>query len=324
MAKINCAVSGITFEVSHVPLTLAAEIGYYHPIFALPYRKLYGLYSKHCKNELTETDSYLLFLAFLHSTEQIKWECPASLVPGEETSYLVENNLLQLLRVIETTNLIIHPAFSQPSFVVSRDNSTLAQIPNWIEAWENNIADFNEGYRTKRMQEDLQKLENKLSYFLKSGMSPEQYSFAVATWANKAAGFPAHKEEEWCKVIRTCFNSERMFSTPLAKLKEIKSYCEENIEAGSIHFHALMSTLNEGMNRNLDFLGLEGISIQTVGYSLMPVDSSKQDTEIASIIAAAPSEAPSRLDYSSDLDFLLAKLRYRVSLTQAKKIGEQK
>lgn len=312
MAKIRCAISGLTLEIPHVPLTLSAEIGYYHPIFALPYRKLYGLYSKHCAGELTETDSYLLFLAFLHSTEQIKWEAPASLTPGESTSYLVENNLLQLIKIIETTSMILHPAFVQPSFVVSKDNSLLHQIPNWIEAWENNIKDFQEGYKSKRMQEDLQKLENKLSYYLKSGLNPEEYAFAVASWADKAAGFPNHKTEEWCKIIRTCFNSERMFSTPLLELKKIKAYCEENIEVGSIHFHALMSTLNEGINRNLNFLGVSGISIQTVGYNLIPPSSTAQSTELAAIIANAPEEPPKRTEYSSDMEFLKAKLRYRV------------
>lgn len=318
MAKIHCAISGLSFSCEHVPMTLTSRDGYYHPIFALPYKKLYGLYSKHCAVQLTHTDSYLLFLAFLHSTDQIEWKSPATCNPRDKRVVsLIENNLQQLIRVIEATSCISIPSFKQPSFVVDADNSSLEQIPNWIAAWENNIIDFKDGYVSAKIQEDLQKLENKLSYYLKSGLNPENYSFAVASWAAKAAEFPAHKEEAWCKLIRSCFNSTKMFSIPMAEIKEVKEYCEENIEAGSIHFHALMDTLREGTHRHIDFLGLSSSS--PVGYTLLPLEATKNSTELEAILAKAPEAAPSRLDYSSDIDFLRAKLRYRVSLSTAPK-----
>ena len=40
----------------------------------------------------------------------------------------------------------------------------------------------------------------------------------------------------------------KMFNTPLVLLKEIKDYCECNIEAGSIHFHTLIQVLQEGIS----------------------------------------------------------------------------
>ena len=312
MAKIHCAISGLAFSCDHGPLTLTFKDGYYHPIFALPYKKLYGLYSKHCSVQLTPTDSYLLFLAFLHSTDQVIWAHPATCNPRDKkTAQLVENNLQQLIRVIESTNIITIPSFKQPSFVVDSGNSKLEQIPNWIAAWNSNIDDFKNGYVAQKTFEDLMKVENKLSYYLKSGINPENYSFAVASWAAKAADFPPHKTEAWCKLIRSCFNSAKMFSTPIAEIREVKEYCEQNIEAGSIHFHALMSTLREGSARHTDFLGLT--SPNSLGYTLLSVDSTKNSSEVEAIIAKAPSAPPSRLDYSSDLEFIRAKLRYRVA-----------
>ncbi len=312
MAKIHCAISGLSFTTEHGPLTLTLSDGYYHPIFALPYKKLYGLYSKHCAAQLTSTDSYLLFLAFLHSTDQVEWNSPASCNPADKrVTQLVENNLAQLIRVIERTNLITIPSFKQPSFIVAADNSQLSQIPNWIAAWESNIKDFSDGYASAKLQESLQKLENKLSYYLKSGINPENYSFAVASWASKAAGFPADKSEAWCKLIRSCFNNKKMFATPIADIREVKEYCEENIEAGSIHFHALMSTLREGSSRHTNFLGLP--SANSLGYTLLPLEATKNDAEVEALISKATVEPPKRTDYTSSADFIKAKLRYAVA-----------
>lgn len=311
MAKITCAISGITFSCNHAPCTLQAVDGYFHPIFALPYKKLYGLYSKHCKGELTPTDSYLLFLSFLHSTEQITWKHPATCKPTDSSTIsLIENNLGQLIRVVEATGIIRHPSFKQPSFTCTLDSSDLHSISNWIAAWQENIQDFTTGARDQRLYESLQKLENKLSYYLKSGLSPERYAFAVAAWADRAAEFPAPKRELWMKTIRTCYNSSKMFSTPLDRLREIKAYCEENIEAGSIHSFSLMQTLKEGISRHTDYLGMNPIAL---GYTLMPIDSSVNDAAVEAVKSKATLEAPSRLDYQSDGDFLRARLRYRVA-----------
>jgi len=312
MAKIQCAISGITFSCDHLPITLLSKDGYFHPIFALPYRKLYGLYSKHCAGHLTSTDSYLLFLAFLHSTDQVSWKVPASCSPRDKkTIALVENNLAQLITVIEQTGVIAIPSFTQPSFIVREDNSKLEVLPNWIAAWRSNIEDFKEGYATQRLQESIQKVENKLSYYLCSGIDPAKYSHAVASWAARAAEFPPTREEAWCKIIRSCFNSAKMFATPIDDIREVKEFCEENIEAGSIHFHALMSTLREGAARHTDFLGLTNPN--ALGYSLLSVDVTKNSAELEAIIAKAPNEAPKRTDYKDDFSFLRAKLRYKVA-----------
>ena len=321
MAKITCAISGIQFKCDHLPLVLGSNIGYYHPIFALPYKKLYGLYSKHCSGHLTPTDSYLLLLAFLHSTEQIDWSVPAARNPSDiQTIHLVENNLRQLIEVVELSNTIYVPSFKQPSFRVTIENSNLTNLPSWIEAWEKNIELFKRGALSQRLQEDLQKVENKLSYYIKSGSKPETYSMVVAAWADKAADFPREHKENWTKIIRSCFNSNKMFSTPLADLKAVKSYCEENIEAGSIHFHELMSTLREGISRHTDFLGMNPVAL---GYTLLPVDSTKNDEAVAAIVSAAPDSEPQRGDYDSSLEYIRAKLRYKTAqIAAAKQLPE--
>jgi hypothetical protein len=212
--------------------------------------------------------------------------------------------------VIELSDAIITPAFKQPKFVVRACNNSLAQIPAWIHAWRDNIAAFDRGYANQQLRDDLVKIENRLSYLIKSGLPIKDYGTVIAQWANAASIFPEDVAEDWEKVIRTCYNSDKMFSTPLATLKEIKAHCEQNIEAGSIHFHTLQKTLKEGISRHTDFLGMSSAEL---GYTLMPIDSSKNDIELEAIRAKAPTETPSRLNYTSDLAFIRAKMAYSLA-----------
>jgi len=305
MANITCAISGITFRCEHIgSMNLSASIGYYHPVFALPSKRLLHLYSAHCQGQLEPTDSYLLFLAYLYSTEQVTFHAPCSLSPtAPETSALIERNLRQLIEVIELTATISTPAFKQPSYAIYAENSALPEISSWVAAWNRNIEDFRNGYRNQKLEDSLRKVENSLSKSILSGSSPSTDAAIIANWADRAGSFPASKAEAYKLIIRTCFNSEKMFSTPLASIKEVKAYCEENIDVGSIHFHTLYETLKEGIRRHKDYLGL--------GYTLLPTDFTAGEKEVAAMRERATVLAPSRLDYASDLDFLRAKLRFK-------------
>lgn len=310
MATIICAISGIKLKVSHVPMHLSEEIGYYHPIFGLPYRKLFGLYSKHCKGQLTPTDSYLLFLSFLHASGQVRWKHHATLDPDNiQTEILIENNLRQLITVVELTHAIVNPRFKQPSFVVTQENSDLQQIPLWIRAWEDNLEAFRNNYCAVQEHDELVRVEKQLTYYIKSGLDTVQYSAILANWAAKAGDFPPDKVEYWKKLIRSCYNMEKMFSTPTADLKELKAWIEENIEPGSIHYHELYATIKTGLANQNDFLGLGDFT----GYTLLPVDTTKNDEQVLALVATAPTEPPKRTDYPSEVEYLRARLKYTVA-----------
>jgi hypothetical protein len=200
----------------------------------------------------------------------------------------------------------------------------MIQIANWIEAWQENIDDFKHGRADLRQIQDLQEVENKLSKLILSGEPPERYSTTIAAWASQAAEFPPASDELYQRTIRSCFNITKMFNTPLSLLKEIKEYCECNIEAGSIHFHTLSAVLKEGIKRNTDYLGGSSLAL---GYTLLPAEDLtpesraaelKNQAEVAALAAKAPESKPVRADYASSLDFLRAELAYRVALGQAK------
>jgi hypothetical protein len=292
-------------------------------VFALSYTQLHALYSQHCKGQLPAKDSYLLFLAFLNSSDQIDWQHPVTLDPNKDsTKKLIENYLAQLVSVLEKTGLIRHPSFSQPSFKVTLHTAYLEQIPCWIEAWQDNIDSFYTGRADLKTQQDLQAVENRLSRLILSGEKPEKFAHVIANWANQAAIFPEIKAELYMKTIRSCFNINKMFNTPLPLLKEIKDCCECNIEVGSIHFHTLMHVLKEGIARHVDYLGGSSLAL---GYTLLdsPIGQkptvamrqaeAKTDDDLLALAANAPSEEPKAADYDSSLELLKAKLAYRVA-----------
>jgi hypothetical protein len=328
--RATCAISGIRFNSSYLEsVSISHKEGYFHPVFALPYRSLHHLYTKHTKGELTSNDSYLLFISFLHSSGQIEWKHPSTLNPNSSfCKKLIENNLAQLIVVLEKTAVIRHPSFSQPSFKVTLDNSRLDQIPNWIEAWQDNIDSFQKGRISQRERQSLQEVENKLSKLILSGENPEKFSHVIANWANQAAEFPEDRAEEWMKTIRSCFSINKMFNTPLALLKEIKDYCECNIEVGSIHFHTLSHVLKEGISRHVDYLGGSSLAL---GYTLLesPLDRSatesekKNEAELLALASTAPERYPEKKDYTDSLSFLKAKLAFRVAKSIAKKAEEK-
>ena len=84
MAKILCAKSGIQFQCEHFPIRFTQnEVS--HPIFSASLKQLWKFYPKWQTGELTDIDSYLLFLAYFNSTDLVKWRVPAKYHAGTQS-----------------------------------------------------------------------------------------------------------------------------------------------------------------------------------------------------------------------------------------------
>lgn len=330
MAKITCYKSGIEFTTTYLEsVSLPHTAKYCHPVFSINSSTLQRLYTMHCKGKLSAIDSYLLFLSILDSSGHIIWRHPASRSAGStSTIALVENNIKQLMGIVHKTKAILHPSFTQPKFTVTLDSSALDQIPNWIKAWEDNLTAFRVGRASEREAEELQKVENRLSFLILSGEKPENFAHVLADWADKAAEFPPETREHWKLIIRTCYNKHKMFNTPLADIKELSDYCACNIEAGSIHFHTLAETLREGVTGHIDYLGgIAKVSDYTLLPSVVSVAQKQQEQEqeaknkelISKLTSEAPTSMPLAKDYPDSLSYLKARLAYRVAITKATK-----
>jgi len=328
---VTCAISGLRLHIPGLEgISISASTGYYHPVFTLPAATLYKLYYQHTRNKLTPADSYLLFCAFLHATGQVDWQAPATCNPTiPRTIKLVQNNLAQLISVSERTAIIKHPSFKQPKFVVSYDNGSLEQVHNWIEAWQDNLISFNVSRATYAQQRDLARIEGMLDAKLQQGVPLAELPVIVASWASQAAEFPADKDQQYQRVIRSCFNSSKMFNTPLVLIREVQEFCFANIEAGSVHFHTLCEILKEGAGRHVYYLGGSSLAL---GYTLLDTGGTslatkegdlKTAAELSTIAARATPEPPVRSDYTTNLTFLKARLAYKVATTMSGNAGKE-
>lgn len=300
-----------------------------HPIFYVPQKQLLSLYRRYTKGDLNGIDSYLLYLALAYSTDSLLFACPAK-YRERTTDKLVANTIDRLVTIIWQSDIIQHPSFKQPKYIINERNATsfLTGMPTWIEAWEHNIKLFKAGRIHQRYEKRLKQVEEKLSKVILSGTSGTHLALNVANWASIAGEFPEDKIDKWKETIRKCYNPEKMFNTPKKLLEEIKEYCEQNIEAGSIHFHSLMRVLRKGINNHNDYLGLgvrSPLASLAAGtnYTLLEGDMPAEDSALLEIISKAPTSQPIREEYPNKLAFIKAKLNYKVYLQYKKEEDKQ-
>ncbi len=152
MAKILCAYSGILFQCEHMPMALSQR-EYHHPLFNVPKKKLLALTGEWSRHRLSETESYLLYLSLLHSTDLILWRTPAKYT--ERTRSIIANNMESLVQIIGKIDLISHPAFTLPHFAIGPDTADLSNSYHWINAWLSNYEDWEQGLKDESLREKL-------------------------------------------------------------------------------------------------------------------------------------------------------------------------
>ena len=321
--KILCAYSGLEYTVEHIP-AYSQGTGEVHPVFSIPQKKLFSLLPKWAASELTPTDSYLLFLALLNSTDLIRWSCSAKRT--EQTDQLIANNMSNLASMVGKMNAIKHPAFALPTFAVTAETRTLANIKYWIQIWETQYNDFLSGLKDSELREKLNRREAALERLIKNpSINPAKYAGMLASWAAEAGQFPLFRMqspvsgqnttccEYWKDIIIRCYKSESIISIPKQDLQELLDHCEEYIEAGSIFSHHLFSTLKEGRDRQNNFLGIDfsvSLSAANPGFRILQPDDSVEDAALQLILDTAPLSEPRRSDYPTAFAFLRAKLKW--------------
>lgn len=327
MAKILCGISGIEFTCEHLPIYLSSR-EYAHPVFFMPQKKLLGLYQKYRHAELGSTDAWLLFLAYLNSTDLVEWRVPAK--RSAQSDSIVANNFEQLVNLIERINRVRNPRVQFAKLCVTPDTCTLDNIKYWLASWEATFDSYLRGNKQEQLKQDLAALESTLEYLVKDANRNEvQFASRLAEWADKAGGFPRFPvqlaktvtpcNEYWKQIIRKCTNQESIFAIPAKDLAELIEHCEENIEAGSIYAHHLFKILKEGRNKQQSFLGLGDFS-----FTILTGKESVEEANKLAIINNAPDEEPNRLQYPSQFQYLKAKLAWDMKVRNAANTTNQK
>jgi len=322
MAKILCGISGIEFTCEHLPIYLDSR-EYAHPVFFLPQKKLLGLFQKYRHAELGPIDSYLVFLAYLNSTDLVEFRVPAQRTPGTES--IVANNFEHLVDVCCKINTIKNPSIKFAHIAVSPENKTLDNVNYWLLNWEDTYCNFKSGYAAQKARQELVDIEEKLdSLAADANKSEVQFASRLAEWADKAGSFPrfpvtinSHSipcNEYWKQIIRKCVNSDSIFGVNARDLQELTDHCYDNIEVGSTYAHWLFATLKEGATRHDNFLGIANFTFSIVSNT----DSIEQANRTV-IIENAPTSEPKRIAYPSQFAYIKAKLAWEMAQAEREK-----
>lgn len=327
--KILCAISGIEFEVEHFPASFTSRESV-HPIFQLKQKKLVSFIGKWSAGELTPTDSLLLFLALLNSTELIEWR--TSFFKTPITDSLVANNMEELVKTVSAINLVKNPALAIPSFVCSKETSTLDNIQYWIESWNDALDSFRAGYKSSGDWERIRNREAALERLIKtSSRDVSTYAGILADWAELAGNFPRYEiidlagvkvsmADYWKSIIKKCCKSESIFNIPKIDLEDLIEHCEDNIAVGTIFSHQLMKLLRDGLLKQKGFLGVD---FSAAEFVILDADTSVEDANKLAMIKSAPSERPVERDFPTKFLYLKAKLKFDMASQYNKKLLEK-
>lgn len=330
MAKITCSKSGVIFNCEHMPVQSACE----HPLFSVSQKRLIALAGSWASGRLTSTESYLVFLALLDSTELIQWRNAASYHDGMDQ--IVANNMENLIGIIAKINLINHPSFTLPSFSIGPDTCKLDNAFHWIKTWIGNYREWYESAMDSKAADELrykiQSREEALQRLIKSSTHPDTYAATLADWAATAGGFPTSTtphpiskqpisiSEYWKQIIRTIANEDKLWRFPRADIVELIEHCEDNIVHGNIYSHKLMAYLRSGLRKYDDYLGFgeSDMNVGATSFTIMPARTTIQDINTTALLNTAPTGEPKQSQYPNRFAWLKAYSRWKLSQTIAR------
>lgn len=319
MATILCSKSGIEFKCDHFPIHLTQHESH-HPIFDVKLPRLWKYFPKWQAHELTETDSFLLFVAYLNATEMVEFRVACKRRPN--TAQIIQANMEGLFHTIGRIITIKHPKFTVPRLVISSDTADLSNVRYWIQTWDQAYADFCDGLKNQELKSRLLRKEQGLERLIKNpSLNPKKYAHLLASWAAESAVFPEFMvdvngnemscSDYWQEIIVKCHTDTNIISVPEKDLAELIEHCEEHLDGGSIQAHQLFVTVRQGMETLQGFF-----SIGSPSFSILNESDSVGDVNLKLLVDSAPLEMPKRTEYANEFQFIKAKMKYNLMQSQ--------
>jgi len=325
--KLTCAYSSIEFTVEHFPGSLSSR-DIIHPVFQFPQKKLLSYLGDWGKSNLTPTDSYLLFLALLNSTELIEWRTGA--IRTARTDSLVASHLENLCKSVIKLNTVTDVSAIFPHYVIGQDTRTLDSVDTWIQNWNDSFTDYKAG-KLKDIQgrDEWKKLnirEVALTRLICSPHKPiSSYVGQLAEWAAIAGSFPTFAMKNphtgltlscadyWKYLIQKCAHNEALYAIRRADLTELLEHCEEHISHGTRYADKLFELLRHALERQRNFLGLGDLDISVSRFAILSSDSTAETANMKALIDSAPDHEPRSEEYPNRIAFLKAKMRWEMA-----------
>ncbi len=326
MARITCKYSGVVFNCEHMPMSLSSN-EYYHPLFSIPKKKLLILTRDWASNRLSPTESYLLYLSLLNSTDLLIWNASARFT--DKTMQIISNNMEHLIQIIGKIDLVTHPSFTLPKVSITYDTGDMSTSFYWIQSWVSNYNDFMDDYISSQkrevIKEKVDRREASLERLIKTAFAnPQSRANNLADWASLSGNFPDYNtlhpllkqqvplSDYWQEIIKACANEESIWRFPKADIVELIEHCEDNVQQGSIYSHALMKLLRSGLQKHSDFTGFGDVDLagKTTSFKLLDDNSTAEEANLQAAVQSAPESEPKRHQYPTAGAYLKAKLNW--------------
>ena len=324
MARILCSISGLEYKAQYFPYYACANESH-HPVFDIPAHKLPGIYeTSYLSGTLSSEENYLLYLALFRSTGMVDFRLAATRT--DKTPGIIANSIHSLVqmqtRISEIGANRMAEVLLLPRFIITVETRDLTPCPDWLRTWQDNYADYRQGYRTSTALEKLTRIEESLERSIKSKLKDvSSYAAQLANWAEQAGSFPTVTaldennipiplSEYWKRIIKFCAKGELIYSIPDDDLDKLTTYCEETIAHGNIQAATLMALLRSARDKKGTLATLGDIDLTRTFKILKPGDGVEEANMLA-LILSAPKELPLEKAYPNKLAYVRAKLKYQ-------------
>lgn len=318
--KVYCQYSGVSFEVSYFS---NMKLTYAHPIFTASPKLLLSRVGDWAAGKLNESERRLLFLALLNTTELVEWRSVA--LPSDS---IVQNQMEPLAKFVGWMIGLQNPSVIFSKIVIQPENRYLENCKYWIQAWQQEKKDFDEGYRDSSLASKQMRREEALERLIKNhSLKTEDYARLLAIWTWEACNVPTTLREYYTQIFTT--KNIKIYEIKTVDLEDMLSYMEDALDAGSIfafaafkHVRLLLAKNKAGLAHGL---GIEEGEFSNLSFEILrDTPFSIQEDPIAednmnAIAIQAPSEEPVLQKYPSKLAYLRAKAAWQLMQSQRNK-----
>lgn len=321
--KLQCPKSGVRYTIDCGYGTGRVD----HPIFKLPAKSLLEFsLSAYIAGSLKPDDLHLLGCALVNQLPLDAWN--ATVTVTESLWPTVIKQLATTVARMDGRELEYVPKFR-----IDRQNADLSNLDSYLEAV--NIAidtarfDPTESRRALNSKNSQSELTEKLFKILRDGEQKlrERHKLPqlIAQWAATAGNFPREKvtfgnnrislRDYWRQLIIIAFSKDsvnQLIGSIVTKgdYAELIEHCEQSIPYGSLHTDTLLNTLRGAVDILKEF--------KPNSRDVNARDILEDGAELAPVVPVEKpsSSAPVRSAFASSLDYIKARSRWAVSVTQ--------
>lgn len=336
--QVICKYSSLSFQVEHFSARLdRGEIP--HPIFYIPQHRLFSYLGKWSAQQFTPTDSYLLALALLNSTDLIEWNCPALRTPRTDT--VIAQQMEALAKVASRISSVPAPARTFPRISISQDTRNLYSLGDWISLWNICYSDWEAGYKSTIAIHRIRNREQALERLIKSpgNRNPIAYARQLADWASQAGSFPTFATQNpftgkpipmhdyWKLIIIRAAGKDSLHTIPTKDIQELLEHCEDTIQNGGIFAHALFQYLKEAIKKQTDYFGFGAPYVISGAPAFLDSPSENaafvEDQLRVGLEETAPLKEPQPQDYPTKFAYIKAKFKWDRAIKEGMRSAQE-